>query len=247
MLFRSSHPSAFLPFTSFNFASDGADNSGGGVGSGESSTASADGDGNPSAVVKDDKAEEKKSFTQKELDFLFADRSNRARNEATTEILKVLGVENIDMAKTLIQKQMQVDEANKTELQKAQEEAAQNKQMAEQAVAEAEAIKAAAREQLVKAEVIRQVTAYNVNNMTFRSEAVDDVWMLIDKAVVKDDDKGGFTGIKEAVEKVAKDRPHWLFNPRNSTASHGTPNSSSKQAQGKQDNNNQPGKKLVTL
>jgi hypothetical protein len=38
------------------------------------------------------KGEEKKSFTQKELDFLVAGRSNRARNEATTEILKILAV-----------------------------------------------------------------------------------------------------------------------------------------------------------
>lgn len=229
-----------LPFLAYNFAPDGAGGSGGTSGSDDGNTSTGEND--------DNKGEEKKSFTQKELDFLFADRSNRAKSEVTSEILKLLGVENIDMAKTLVKKQMEADEATKTELQKAQEEAAQSKQLAEQVKAEAEAIKAAAREQVVRAEVIRQVIGYNVNNMTFRPEAIDDVWMLIDKANIKDDDKDGFTGIKDAVEKVAKDRPHWLFNPRTSTVSHGTPNSSSKQTQGKQEsNNNQPPKKLVTL
>lgn len=164
--------------------------------------------------VKDKK--DTKSFTQAELDQLFAGRAKSAEDAAIKKLLTELGVENVDAAKAILTKQKEADEAAKSELQKAQDQIANAKTEAEKAKSEKDAALIKARELLMKAEVVRSALSFkDANGNTFLAESVDDVWLKVDKASIKDGDGDTFTGVKEAVEQVAKDRPHWLTNPKN--------------------------------
>jgi hypothetical protein len=173
---------------------------------------------------------ERKTFTQEELDHLFAERTKNVKDKVQAEILRALGANSLDDIKAIITRQKDIDEAAKTDLQKAQEEAQTAKLEAEQAKAEQAKVMAAAREALMKADVLRHVVAFkDANGNTFRPEAVDDVWLILDKASITDEENGDFKGIKEAVEKVAKDRPHWLIDAKQVAKPRGTPDNQKSQ------------------
>lgn len=177
-----------------------------------------------------------KTYTQEELDRIIGERAERAKNSANNELLTTLGVSSLDEAKAILAKHKEVEEASKTELQRAQEDAQAAKQAAEQAKAEQAVALAAARQTLLKAEVLRQIIAFkDANGNSFRPEAVDDVWLVLDKSIVTDKDDGTFDGVKEAVEKVAKTRPHWLIDVKQAQKIRGTPDGqkSLKQAEDK--------------
>lgn len=76
------------------------------------------------------------TFTQDQVNAIVGERARRASESAVAELLKTLGVENVDGLKALLTEAQQRKEAEMTEAQKAQAEA-------EKARKEAEALKAA--------------------------------------------------------------------------------------------------------
>jgi hypothetical protein len=175
---------------------------------------------------------EPKTFTQEELDHLFAQRTKNVREKTLTELLTSLGVGSLDEIKAFVSKQKEIEEAAKSDLQKAQEEAKEARLAAEQAKAEQTKVMAAAREALMKADVLRYTIGFkDASGTVFRPEAVEDVWLVLDKSSITDGEEGTFKGVKEAVEKVAKDRPHWLVDVKQATKPRGTPDAANGQKQ----------------
>lgn len=186
---------------------------------------------------------EQRAYSQIELDAMFAERAKRAKDQAQADILKLLGVENFDIAKRLLSQQQEAEEAAKSELTKAQEAATKANALAEQLKAEKDQAIAQARERVMRSAVIAEAMKQG-----FRSEAVDDVWLVIDKTGIEDDEKGEFKGIAQAVEKVAKERPFWLGSSNQKSPNQGTPKPTNQgSGQQKHQQNNQAPQRRFTL
>jgi hypothetical protein len=150
-----------------------------------------------------------KTFTQEELDALFAQRATQARNSALSDLFKELGVENADSLKAVIKAAKDADDAQKTELQKAQDKAnTAEKALADQKAAHDTAI--AELEKRIQDSEIKILAGRevkdkdgNVIRPKFREDALDVVLTTLDrKAIVLKD--GAYTGIEEALADLAK-------------------------------------------
>jgi len=149
-----------------------------------------------------------KTFTQEELDALFAQRATQARNSAMTELFKELGVENADSLKAVITKAKEADDAQKSELQKAQDKAtAADKALADQKTAHDAAL--AKLEKRIQDSEIKILAGREVKDKDgkvirskFRDDALDVVLTTLDrKAIVLKDD--AYAGIEEALTELA--------------------------------------------
>jgi len=199
---------------------------------------------------EDQKVEEKKTFSQDELNRLFAKEKKDARSAERAEILKALGADDIEKVKEILEAQRQAEEAKKTEIEKANERDRQAQEEIARLKAEQEKTLAQANEQLLKMEVMREVVSYkDANGKPFRSEAVNDVILVLDRSGVEKQEDGTFKGIKEAVDKVAKDRPHWLLEDQSTILLRGTPRPNSKKQEGQTNSNqaNNPPSRPLTL
>lgn len=180
---------------------------------------------------------EKKTFSQEELNRLFAKEKKDARSAERSEILKALGVDDIEKVKQILETQRQADEAKKTEIEKAQEKERQAQAEIERLKSEQEKVIAQANEQLLKAEVMREVVGFkDANGKPFRPEAVNDVFLLLDRTGIEKQENGTFKGVKEAVEKVAKERPHWLVETQTANSWRGTPKPNNGKGEGQGNN-----------
>lgn len=181
-----------------------------------------------------DKNQEKKlDLTQKQLDELMSDRVKRASQSTQEKILKDLGVEDLKTAQELLKKQKEAEEAQKTELQKIQDAKLKAEQELEKAKTEKEQAL-----QLVKETNLKGLIEKEARDQNFRTEALSDVWLIIDRSLITEDDKGNFLGIKQAVETVAKAKPFWLTGARENNI--GTPGlNRSRQNLNKQNNDSQ--------
>ncbi len=153
------------------------------------------------------------TFTQAQLDVLFAERSNRARDAAVKELLDKSGAKSVEELLATLSDGKKLLDGQKSEAERlqAQLQAIQEKLTAAEA-AKAEAL-ATASERLLRAAVLAEATRRG-----FLPEAVQDVWGLVERSKIKEKD-GEFEGVKEAVEAVAKARPFWL----SAAAPKGTP------------------------
>lgn len=163
-----------------------------------------DSDGGGNAGGGDGDKPQTRAFTQKELDDMFAERARRAGEAAMAELLAKLGVKTLDEAQAVFKKAKEADDASKTALEKLQGEHDAMKKKAEQAEADKATAIAQSNERLMKAEIMAQAQTQG-----FRSEALPDVWLVVDRTKITEKD-GQFTGVKEAVEAVAKSKPFWL-------------------------------------
>lgn len=145
-----------------------------------------------------------RSFTQAELDALFADRARRSAESAITDLLSKSGVKTTDELLALLTEGKKLKDGQLSELEKLKAELSTANSKADQAVADGQLALAKAKERLMRAAVIAEATSQG-----FRAEAVHDVWLIVDRAKIteKDDD---FTGVKEAVADVAKSKPFWM-------------------------------------
>lgn len=121
------------------------------------------------------------------------DTEGKARLEA---LAKELGFDSVDDMKEAAKAKKEADEKAKTELEKAQE-------AVKKAETEKKAALETANQRLINAEIKLAAQAAG-----FVDPA--DAIALIDRAGVKVDDQGNVTGVKEAVEKLAKDKPHLI-------------------------------------
>jgi hypothetical protein len=171
----------------------GAAGSGGNNGNGSGSGAGAGGQG----------GEEKKSFTQKELDSLFADRAKQAAGKAQQDLLDQFGVKTPDEAKALLQRAKDAEAAQLSELDKAKKAAADADTARQKAEKQQTDTLAKAQEKLMRASVIAEAAAAGFNDP-------NDAWLYLDKTKVKAKEDDTFEGVKEAVAEVVKSKPYLL-------------------------------------
>jgi hypothetical protein len=177
-------------------------NSGGGGGG---SNDNPDGDNKPKG----------KTFTQEELDTLFAQRATQAKSSALSDFLKELGVENADALKSALKAAKDADDAQKSELQKAQDKAANAEKAANEQKATFEA-KIADLEKLLTDTEIKIFASKalkdkdgNVTRAAFRADALEDVVVLINRQGIKREN-GAVSGIEEALSELAKAKTFML-------------------------------------
>ncbi|MBI5954367.1 MAG: hypothetical protein HY865_22145 [Chloroflexi bacterium] len=168
-----------------------------------------------------------KTFTQEELDALFAQRATQARNSALADLFKELGVESADALKAVIKSAKDADDAQKSELQKAQDKAtAADKALADQKPAHDAAI--AELEKRIQDSEIKILAGREVKDKDgkvtrskFRDDALDVVLATLDrKAIVLKD--GEYTGIEEALTELATAKT-FLLEAESATTTKGSP------------------------
>jgi len=150
-----------------------------------------------------------KTFTQEELDALFAQRAAQAKTSAMTELFKELGVESADSLKAVITKAKEADDAQKSELQKAQDKAnAADKALADQKSAYDAAM--AKVEKRIQDTEIKIAAAREVKDKDgkvirprAREDALDAVLLIIERKEIVEKD-GAYIGIEEALDALAK-------------------------------------------
>lgn len=124
----------------------------------------------------------------------FAARMERESHSKLEAMAKELGYESVDAMKTAAKAKKDADEAAKTELEKAQA-------AAQKAEDEKKAALETANRRLVDAEIRIQAQASGFADYT-------DAVALVDRSTVEVDKDGNISGVKEAVEALAKAKPH---------------------------------------
>jgi len=144
------------------------------------------------------------SMSQAQLDALFAERAKRGGEAAVNELVTALGFKTVDelkasfaAAKKAADEKLSDEEKKAKALKDAEDRATKAEQDRDAALKQAS-------ERLLKAEIIAEAARQG-----FLPEAVADVFLVIDRTKISEKD-GAFTGVKEAVEGVAKSKPFWL-------------------------------------
>ncbi|MDR3572868.1 MAG: hypothetical protein P4L50_03320 [Anaerolineaceae bacterium] len=158
----------------------GGDGSGGGAGDGKTTP--------PPAPP------EKKSYTQEELDVMFADRAKRASEKATADLLTELGLKNKTELADYVKKQKQSESDQLSEVEKLKKqnldlETEKNK-IAEEA----------------KVSRIRSAVETAAAKLNFHKP--EDAYALADTQEIKIGDDGKITGVDESLKALVKDRPY---------------------------------------
>jgi hypothetical protein len=161
----------------------------------------------------DGTGEEKRTFTQAELNALFGERGRQAKQAAISELLKDLGVESPEAIKAALKAATEAKAAQMTELEKARAQAAEALKKAEEAEQARTATEAKALERLMRAEVIAVASQLGFNDSA-------DAWLYIDRAAIKVKEDDSFEGIDKALEAVVKSKPYLI---KTSQPSGGTP------------------------
>lgn len=143
------------------------------------------------------------TMKQSDLDQLFAQRAQQAERSLTDRILKDLGVENLEAAKTALKAKADADEASKTELQKLQDAVAKETERAAKATQERDVAQAQVSETLKRTAVLMAATMAGFNDPS-------DAWTFIDKTTIALDDKGNASGVDGAIKTLIEKRPYLI-------------------------------------
>lgn len=143
----------------------------------------------------------KVSFTpeqQAAIDAIIAERVNRANRSAAKAALearaKELGFESAEAMEAALKAYKETQDAQKTEAEKLREQLEAEKTKAKSAAEKA-------KRALIKAAFAEAAIAANL-------VSVDDAFLLADLSNVEVSDDGKVTGVKEAVEQLAKEKPY---------------------------------------
>ncbi len=152
-----------------------------------------------------------KTFTQEEVNQLLGERAKRADEVVTKTLLDGLGLKTLDELKAVVKKASDLEAAQLTELDKARKAAEK---------AEAERLKVEtetkvqierANERLMRAAVMAEAMK---PDYAFRPDALNDVWLFVDRAGIKQADGDEFEGIADALKKVAETKPYLVGTPQ---------------------------------
>lgn len=187
-----------------------------------------------STSTADDKDKQTRSFTQAELDALFAERASQAERSTLAKLFKDLGIKDADEAKSLLKIARDAEAAKLTEAEKAQKLQKELEEKAAAAEEKAKAAEARAQETAMKYAVLLAAANFNDPN---------DAWTYVDREKLKINEKGEVEGAKEAVEAVAKAKPYLV--KKDSKAPLGTPPRNP--PSGKPSNDDQPKPVVVRL
>lgn len=170
------------------------------------------------------------TYTQEQLNEMFADRAKRGGEAAIADLLKKLNVDSIDSLTALFTQGKKLIDGQKTETEKLQASLEEANKKLEQLAQEKATALAQATEKLMRAAVTAEAMTQG-----FRAEAINDVWLVVDRSKVTEKD-GEFAGVKEAVEAVAKAKPFWLGTTKD-TPGRGTPRDDKQKPKGQSENN----------
>jgi hypothetical protein len=153
---------------------------------------------------------------QADLDRQFADRAKRAAETERKKIFEALGVDSQEAFDALIKAKKDAEEAQKTEIQRLTE-----------ATKSAQKALNTAQKRILDSEIKLLATQPvekdgKVTRTAFRPDALDIVIALIDRNGIKDEE-GQLTGIAEALDALAKEKPFLLVGDGKSPAPKGTP------------------------
>lgn len=180
----------------------------------------AGGEADPPKTDPTGAGDDKKSFTQAELDALLGQVRREGKQTGTTDLLKELGLENADALKTLVKSAKDAETARLSDLEKAQKERDDLKAEADKAKADGDRAIALANERVMRSEVIAE--ASNPEHK-FKPEAIKDVWAFVDRSkLTVNEETGEVEGVADAVKKVAKDKPY-MVGQQGQAATVGTP------------------------
>lgn len=163
---------------------------------------------------KDDGDSDKKpkmvSYTQAELDQMFAQRADRASRNAVSTMLEDLGYDDKDSLKEALSGYKDYLDNQKSTQEKLEEDL-------ETANTEASDLKTqlANKESALEEYMLKTSVMSAARDQKFLPESIDDVWMYIVnngdmKNGLKVDDEEGVVGADDVVKKVATKRPHWV-------------------------------------
>lgn len=160
------------------------------------------------------------TLTQAQLNALFAERADQAKRSTMADVLKELGVENLDAVKNTLKAAKDAEAAQLTELQKAQAKAeAEAKAKAEAETKALQAIELANTRLMQSAVMIEAAKAEH----RFNPEALADVWAFVDRSKLAVKDDGTVEGIADAVKAVAKAKPYMVVAEQQQKPAPGTP------------------------
>jgi len=168
------------------------------------------GGNNPPADPPDGEGE-KKTFTQKELDALFAQRGKQGASQREKELLEALGVTTLDEAKSRLAAAKTLEDNQKSELQKAQDLAAAEKARADKAEADRQAAEARALETALRSALSAEALKQGIDEGELTS-----VWREFRdsealRGKVEANEAGDeFAGLEAVVKEVVKAHPRWL-------------------------------------
>lgn len=145
-------------------------------------SAATPGDGQPPETLQ---------LTQDRLTRLLASEKDQGRRAAQRELLEQLGVETLDQAKAVLQREKEAEDARKTEAERLAEQARQDR-------AQAQADREAARQELLDSRVRAALIASGVED----GEDLGDLVGLV--KATSDDDSGT---IREKVDALRQRRP----------------------------------------
>jgi len=147
------------------------------------------------------------SLPQTTLDSMFADRADRAARSKEKEILAELGFDTLDKAKEELQSLRTQVDGRSTEHQEEIDnlnnqlsEAKDNLTVLQQSIREGK---------------IRHEVSSHLNDLGFVEASYDDVYARflgeeLPEGVAIDEETGEVTGVKEALEALATEKPHWV-------------------------------------
>lgn len=168
--------------------------------------------------------------SQKELDREFASRAKRASEAATKKLWEALGVTTQEEFDAYVKAKRENEDKAKTELQKKADEAAREKTRADKLEAESKT-KIEEMQMRIQNSEIKIVASKAVFDKdgkkllrgAIRTDALDDVLVLIDRSKIKEEEDGTYSGIEKAVEELTKKKPWLLEDGQATTRKSNTP------------------------
>lgn len=150
-------------------------------------------------------AGEKKSYTQKELDALFGERTRNTANKAIGDLLSTLGMKDADELKIALVEGKKLKEAQLSDLEKAQTRITELESEKVQLKTVAEQTQAGLQKLRLRAEFVKQASELGLKFPN--SQAENDAFERLDTTKVKIADEK-IEGVSDALKQLQKDRPY---------------------------------------
>ena len=147
-----------------------------------------------------------KTFTQEQVNEIIADRLKRADDAVTKKLFDGLGVKDAAELKNRLGKAKEIEDAQKSDLDKAKADAEAEKQRADKFKGDLDAAQSELNRQRMRIEFGMQARRANVEFANAQAE--EDAFALADLSGVEVDSAGKVKSMKDAFEKLQRDRPY---------------------------------------
>ena len=173
-------------------------------------------------------ASDKGGDEQKKLDKQFAERAKRAAEAERKKLFESIGVKDEKEFEAYLTAKKDAEDKQKTEVQRLADEAKEAKSKLERLQSEQTGKLEAMQKRIMDTEikVAASVEVKDKDGKTtraaFRTEALSDILLLVDRSKIEEKD-GEIVGIEKALADLAKAKPYLLIDPKAQSTSKGTP------------------------